>query len=71
MELQSKYPIWTCARAHNKHVNALVTLASKRNFPDETIDMRIMTKTLRGTIIDPILIGLIEEQIDVVPSFKA
>lgn len=33
-------------RAHNKHINALATLASKTEVPDKTVDMIIIKKIL-------------------------
>lgn len=42
-------------RALNKYAEALPTLASKVDVPDETIDVRIIKKTLVASEIDLIL----------------
>lgn len=49
-------------QAHNNHVDALATLTSKVDLLAEALDVQIMMKTLRATIIDSIPASMIEDQ---------
>lgn len=57
-------------RAHNKHVDALVTLDSKIVIPDEAIDVKIIKKTLQVTVVDLTSAISLMNKIGVVLSFR-
>lgn len=47
---------------HNKRANALATLASTVNVTDETVDVKVMNRTLRANAVDFILIDSFDKQ---------
>lgn len=50
------------SQVHNKHANALATLAFKIDVPDETVEVRIIQKTLWAIVVDLIPDNPIDEQ---------
>lgn len=59
VEIIFKYLIQICALSSYKIVDALVTLASKIDILDETVDVQIMKRTSRATATDIFPDGLV------------
>lgn len=59
----SSIPFKRVSRVHNKYVDALATLASKVDIPDEMVDLEMMKWTVQANAIDLVFISFDEQDL--------